>query len=424
MVDVGNCTSCPLPEAHKRLEDVHISWHEAVNQYCEPDAFRRNLNHAIQELRNVSWVLQAEKDVIPGFESWYEEWRNRFRADARMKWIVKARNTIVKKSDLSKLSTARITLVPEPSFRGRTEYLVPADAQPHEIARILVEKEGLREFNLAGLLIVERRWVSTELPDDEILGVLAHGFGRLCEMLWEAHERCNSQFRATTCGGEIVPSEYLRALNWKLPCMEASDEDRRAYFDVRKMTSISEYTDEVPILPSGEVTGRYGIELQKLKRMQSTGIEGFIEGAANLIEVAKKILEKDGNHKLMVHVLGQTKSAIVALDPGSREGELLFWEKIAVRARELAAGGIVVIGEFSHVPSCISIDKGDLSRVRQGPGIGMVVVGPNGREVLFWTPYERNESEYRFEPTHRFDNPGVAFLQPLWEIWANPERHS
>ena len=58
---------CPIPAAHRRLKEAHLLWHQTLDKYQEPDAFRANLNATIQALRNVTFALQAEKHSIPDF---------------------------------------------------------------------------------------------------------------------------------------------------------------------------------------------------------------------------------------------------------------------------------------------------------------------------------------------------------------------
>ncbi len=51
---------------------------------------------AIQSLRSVTFVLQSVKSMIQGFESWYEGWQEKMRADPILTWAKNARNKIEK----------------------------------------------------------------------------------------------------------------------------------------------------------------------------------------------------------------------------------------------------------------------------------------------------------------------------------------
>ena len=90
--------------------DCHDHWHAALDKYMEPDGFRLELNALIQNLRNVTWLLQKQKAHLPGFSDWYPKWQAAVKPNPVMGWIVKARNRIVKEADLELLSTARLTM--------------------------------------------------------------------------------------------------------------------------------------------------------------------------------------------------------------------------------------------------------------------------------------------------------------------------
>ncbi len=90
--------------------DCHVHWHAAADAYMEPETFRLNLNSLIQGLRNVTFLLQSQKRDLPSFEDWYGEWQRAVKDDLVMRWVVSARNRIVKQSDLEMHSTALVRL--------------------------------------------------------------------------------------------------------------------------------------------------------------------------------------------------------------------------------------------------------------------------------------------------------------------------
>ena len=104
-------SGCPLPEPHQRLLDAHRLWHQCESNYTSPDGFRVNLNATIEALRNTTFVLQKNKAKIPNFDAWYIKWQDHLRKDQVMRWLVNARNRVVKQGDLDTLSTARVKLL-------------------------------------------------------------------------------------------------------------------------------------------------------------------------------------------------------------------------------------------------------------------------------------------------------------------------
>ena len=88
--------------------DCHEQWHAAERNYMEPERFSVHLNSLIQNLRNVTWLLQKQKAQLPDFDTWYPQWREFISNDRVMKWLVAARNRIVKEADLELLSRADV----------------------------------------------------------------------------------------------------------------------------------------------------------------------------------------------------------------------------------------------------------------------------------------------------------------------------
>jgi hypothetical protein len=62
---------CPIPNSHQRLRQAHLLWHQASENYQDVDRFLTNINSLIQELRNITFILQSEKSQFTDFESWY-----------------------------------------------------------------------------------------------------------------------------------------------------------------------------------------------------------------------------------------------------------------------------------------------------------------------------------------------------------------
>src|ERR1019366_1298075 len=101
---------CPTPTAHKRLQEVHRFWHECASGYQDPEEFSSKLNACIQAARNLTFALQKESQLIPGFTEWYPSWQDRMKSDPVMKWLHDSRTHIVHKGDLQTESRAIVRL--------------------------------------------------------------------------------------------------------------------------------------------------------------------------------------------------------------------------------------------------------------------------------------------------------------------------
>jgi hypothetical protein len=100
---------CPLAKAEKRLKDCLEPWKQAEASYQEPDAFVRHTQAVILGLRSVTFLLQAAKRQVPGFEPWYAGWQDRMRQNRVLRWLVETRNKIEKVGDMEPASTLRMT---------------------------------------------------------------------------------------------------------------------------------------------------------------------------------------------------------------------------------------------------------------------------------------------------------------------------
>jgi hypothetical protein len=118
------------------LRQTHDLWHETQAAYPDADAFVLKLNACIQTARSVTFVLQTEgrRRSRADFDAWYAPWQERMRADARMRWLIDARNAIEKEGDLDTHSIARVSLALTDQEEQLTEVEVPAAVSPADAA--------------------------------------------------------------------------------------------------------------------------------------------------------------------------------------------------------------------------------------------------------------------------------------------------
>ena len=101
----------PLGNAFKRLYDAREHWDQANRNYFDPKLFRMNVNAVITALRSVTFLLQKNKSLIDGFDPWYKGWQEKMKQDPSLRWLVDARNIIVKERDLNLSSVLRVSIV-------------------------------------------------------------------------------------------------------------------------------------------------------------------------------------------------------------------------------------------------------------------------------------------------------------------------
>src|SRR6185369_7198646 len=180
--DAGGGTDdsrCPIRATHRRLTEAHLLWHQTLERYQQTAGFLPNVNATIQSLRNITFILQSERHSIPDFDEWYQQWRQALAADPIARWIVQARNIVVKQGELELDSTAVVRVL-----TWKDDVLIELPVPPGAPTALILKNLPLLEL-LQGsalprgdlreaVLAIERRWSVPALEGRELLESLAH----------------------------------------------------------------------------------------------------------------------------------------------------------------------------------------------------------------------------------------------------------
>lgn len=326
---------CPVPDAHRRLMDCHTQWHLLHESYYDPDAFRLHLNSLVPNLRNVTWLLQKQKAVIPDFQTWYSKFQQSAGSSEIMKWVVKSRNRITKESDLEILSSCRVVWIRNWLQRAEGTASFPPRMTTPEIL-ITLHRNGVPPV---GTVTLKRRWVDKALPEWELLAATSEAYSHLSRLLWTAHkafgiERCDLPDRSLEC----VTSELADTL-MRLPCMHAAQSELQTHVSMSG-GYLEEESKPLEIDPDKlEVSiARYG-ELAYPK-------SGAIENVPGFMKMARTVMERDGYHGTFALLYsGQRQVAVQALEFRDQQEKMLTFERLADLVESTRADGIVIIGE-------------------------------------------------------------------------------
>lgn len=343
--------SCPLPRTHTRLHQVHDLWHRMAADYGDPDAFVVSLNAAVQAQRSVTFMLKKEAKNVPNFESWYAPHEAAFRADPLMRWLVTARNHVEKEGDLDLHSRARMRLLSAHGDAQGEEFDVPPLLDAEELASLAgpLVPERLRD---SAVVAMERRWVAAELPDHELLELLAYGYGKVAAVVADAHRQCGVVMQ--TFGDEAhMPRPSRRAhLGGRLSCMVASAELRTAYVHVREGVLMrAEARDHVLTREEVERMGEPPFAVPEQPLVQRGA--GFLEKAEYWAEAARSVTEYQGCHRPMVMVFETPDSVpfISHLNAADLQGHTLMMEGVARDVERLGADAVIFVSEMQGADS-------------------------------------------------------------------------
>jgi hypothetical protein len=414
---VLNCdNACPIPSTHRRLADAHRLWHETSDGYGEPDLFRSRLNATIQELRNVTWMLQSEQAEISGFKPWYEDQQARFRADQVMRWLHEARTHVVKRGDLKTRSIARVSVRSSWDEPPVSEFEAPPLTTIEEIAEAELNKVRLpKQLRENGILAVERRWVAVTLPEHELLEALSYAYGELMKLVTEAHEKCGTRMTAITA----EPHETSRSddPSGRPPCMVATEAQRTVVLHLGTGERMKIHEAQVEYNPDlgEEAARRYG-----MAKPSDPLLYDPFEWAEYVSGIARTMLLKDGHHDPLVFLFTPSGMQLMAIPAIDQAAKYLLWERVATEVERTRATGIVAINEvWEGTMEAVAHGVRPTHDPNRTEGLMIVAASKDRRYRVWYTPFSRRLGRIFTRRTYSADQEHPPlFLNPVLKAWS------
>lgn len=322
-----------------RLSDGIVSTLRVRQSYFEPSEFRRNLNAAIEALRSSTWVLQEACRALEGFDPWYEERQSELRGDLLMRWLVDARNRVVKEGDLGGHSHARVT-----PYRGWysepfSETEVPPETKPHDYAQAIASFVPDFARIEEGILRVDRRWVHNLLPDQEVTEVLEH----CCRALLKLYGAFITKFGGSGSAELEAASQSLINVkrDW-MGCWMKPHSGELSWSAMMPQKLDSDCHDEARARYGPSLEAPPDLELQTPLQKQ----------CGNFFHTALTILRVDG-HALPFAFIVDGEGALHHhwLFMHDRAEKHMVYRKIAEHARQLEARSVVIVNEAWMAPA-------------------------------------------------------------------------
>ncbi len=419
---------CPIPRTHRRLGDVYAIWHEALGAYPDPEEFRLKLNNLLQETRNVTWVLQAEKHAIADFDSWYPEWRARMASVSVMRWALEMRNHVVKKGDLAARSIARVSMLAAWDNPPAAEIAVPPMVGPDSIASRLRAAGIPPEFARDAVAVVERRWVVDSLPEREVLDALAECYVMLYQLVLEAHDRLGVVMTTDSIEAKRRTWSEDALLKDRPAGMVMSQEVRTARLKLATREWLRlEHEDRVVTKEDFEkVRDRYG-ELPQARAIPATALDLF-EHAAMIFEVAQRMLIRDLTHGSFAWLFGPEGIEHHVLRPDDRADKYVIWNKVADDVERRKDWGLITVGEvwsFHGDLRGLNVDPASIRGVEDIPGHGeglqVAAAFRDGQTRMYGVDFTHDESGNiifgKTEGVGYSPESLPQFLIPVLKVW-------
>jgi hypothetical protein len=414
---------CPVRNAHARLNQAHIFWHEALVAYNDPEAFVTKLNALIQSMRTVTWALQKDMGKASPIHSLYETWQDRMKADPRMVWLKNARNHIEKRGDLETHSKARVRVVGEMLHGGATDIDIEPDVPVDEIARRLaLSGVGGRALH-EGTLVVERRWTVDAMPDDELLDVLAHCFGVLLELLVDCHDALGTSMSACAESNNAGCSRSDGARNptGRPACMWAGREARTVRRNLSSGAPVRASITSVvgPALDIEEIRERYSFSSVEPIPEEAD----VFDKARNLHEQGRQMLLVDQGHVMIAWLFRDGKAlGQNLLEPKDQREKYLMMDVIASEATKLGANELILSAEaWEAAPVDANDPRAELraaEREDRRESFLTHVAQRNGRSLTLRSIITRGPEGVELAAAEELAEATPPLVRPLLEAWA------
>jgi hypothetical protein len=411
-----NEVKCPLASVDRRLEDVHQQWHAAEAAYFDPDRFRIAIQTAIQTMRTVTFVLQSNKRHIANFDTWYESWQVRLRADSLMKWMVDARNRIEKQGDLEAHSFIRAEIVASYLDNG---VVVEVPSELSATIDALIESIPKNELGVHiqkhGTLRVQRRWVENSLPTHELLDAVARAFGTIAQLVDDAHVAAGVSPPVTE---NVVTEQRLHNdRGGRLPCMIGHSDLRTLNISLATGDFGRVALREWALNPHAKAAAKERYDLPSGAISPSAGYDAT---AHQFFTVARKMMEKDGNHVTVVFFFRAFK--VVRMMPlafGSQAEKYLIMREVANEAIRIGADAALLIGEVWTAkadPSNPYMHAVDAENRREM--LTANLVRKEGEAFYLAAVIERIADQVHLGPTEEIRGASHSIFGPLYAAWG------
>ncbi len=402
----------PIAQALRRLHDAREHWDLAREKYFEPELFRMNVNACIQSLRSVTFLLQKNKSYIDGFEEWYSNWQLKMKADPKLKWLVDARNKIVKEGDLNLQSFLKASVVGSyldhevPKFRVE---LKPGLLLPH--IHKAVKDCGLPPEMLADSYVkMERKWVEKEHPDTELLELLTHCWIFLLKLLMDSPS-VDAETRQSASQLEGPP-----------PCMLSGLDSLKSYYKYtpKSLVSADIVQSSRAVKFNSKVVDRYK---DSPLFTQKKEIQDFNQLCDLFFEQAKYVLSKDGYHVFLVVFLSDNVPIqFTELQPADQADKYRLMREVAETARKIHANGVLTISEAWTATQSIGEPlKAARHHKNRGEAIILAAATKRGEKRVLKAAFEKRgfiDKKVHIYPTEEEDLDTANILEPVRNMWA------
>ena len=384
----------------QRLYETSKFWSDCDKNYHDIKEFITSLNALIQSLRNLTFIIQSYKSVIPDFDDWYTAKQNGMRNDTFLRWAHESRNIVVKSSNLKLKSRTTIELLNWESHPVQTIEVDPLNNNT-EIKNTVLASYSSKDLvkNLREPLVhIERYWVTDNMPEKELLWLTAYCYRYFKKMIIDIYERLSFDTTRILSGFEKSASILNESTLF--------EGKRTVVLDLKDMRKLSRKYLRVGAEDKKlerKAEERYGTKQPKYTRKADKVLDWF----EFVTERAKQVIKIDGYHLPMAFLFRDDSEPVFNTLAIKDRAELYYmFRKLGDDILEKKFNGAVVITE-----TWIK-DKNFLIR---GECIMVAAVKKDFIEVRL-IPFERKKGQISIKPIVKIkDKASVPYLKPIFE---------
>lgn len=395
---------CPIPNTHNRLNHAFSLFQNILEDYQNPLRFTSVLNSLIQNLRNITWILQKELAHTEGFKEWYPKKQNEMEEDDILKWLVKIRNYVVKEGDLKKKSIAKICLK---NHYNHDLFKIELDPtlSTKDIAKDFCKKAPLkiqRSLLEQTIIEIERIWIIDEYPKTEIIDILIYCLGAITDLVYKCHEEL-LDINPLLCEQNLYVDpleDFMITLHNKIKKGRITRINYKTGEIYGEIASVINHLDNQSLIIVKE---RYGDDKSISSLMDISDKNMPFNNIQYHLKMAKKIFNTDGFlYPIAFLYFANRPPTIISLCLHDNVNKYLVFEKLAETVEETGCEALIVVTEvFSgnlpkeseeYIPAYIQKKKEFISLVAATPDKKMeyqieIVRDKDGKTIL------KNEEE-------------------------------
>lgn len=319
----------------KRLRDLVYSYRNCSENYFEPEVFRINLNSFLQTARTVTFIIQKHKNEIIDFENWYNNnVLELIKFDNIMEWAKNSRNKIEKQGDLEIYSLAKASLVfsyfenEDIEINGCHNLIDIGVKRLIRFARVKLPTA----VSTSSVIKVERRWVSKDLPNYELLYVLSVIYSRLYDICKKLTEYLG----------------YAFDMNIPEPSTLSNFGMEGRYIKYIKMSDMGEYNIFHHMIKYD------GTKIPKIIEDNLVDFKEQLNTNCSLMDlvnyhagIAEIIFEHSGFHISIVFLFDNNNQVLTmeAFEPKDQVEKFIFWRMMADKVYLLKAKSLIFVCE-------------------------------------------------------------------------------